>query len=228
MICLVFAMQKEAQGLLNEAELIESKQFGYTKAYLSKAYGKEFLIAISGIGKGFASSCIASICAHYEIEVFINCGVAGSQNKSKADIFSVVGGEEYVEHDLDTSAIGDPVGFISGINVVRLPGSKKWLEVASIASKNLNLPFTTGVISSGDTFLSNHADKEKITKQFGSLCLDMESAPYAQIAYVYQIPFVSLRVISDAEHPETEYAQNVDKCSALASSLALEIIKIAA
>ena len=81
------------------------------------------------------------------------------------------------------------------------------------------------MISSGDTFLSDHDAKARITARFHSLCLDMETAPYAQIAYAYSVPYASARVISDAEHPEIEYPKNVARASALVSELALKTVE---
>lgn len=221
MVCLLFAMEKEASELLKNVEILENRCVGYTEIFEVEKDEKKFLVAISGIGKGFAASAIASIANLYKVDSFINVGVAGSQNKAKADIFSAVIGDQYVEHDMDTSAIGDPKGLISGINMVYLPGCKSLMEVAGRVCKGLSIPYVEGTISSGDTFLSEGEKKKSITEEFGSLCLDMESAPFAQIASVFHVPFCAIRVISDAEHPEVEYPLNVKKCSEIASQIAL-------
>lgn len=221
MVCLLFAMEKEASELLKNVEILENRCVGYTEIFEVEKAEKKFLVAISGIGKGFAASAIASVANLYKVDSFINVGVAGSQNKAKADIFSAVIGNQYVEHDMDTSAIGDPKGLISGINTVYLPGCKSLMEVAGQVCKSLSIPYVEGTISSGDTFLSEGEKKKSITEEFGSLCLDMESAPFAQIASVFHVPFCAIRVISDAEHPEVEYPLNVKKCSAIASQIAL-------
>ena len=211
MVCLLFAMEKEASELLKNVEILENRCVGYTEIFEVKKDEKKFLVAISGIGKGFAASAIASIANLYKVDSF----------KAKADIFSAVIGNQYVEHDMDTSAIGDPKGLISGINMVYLPGCKSLMEVAGQVCKSLSIPYVEGTISSGDTFLSEGEKKKSITEEFGSLCLDMESAPFAQIASVFHVPFCAIRVISDAEHPEVEYPLNVKKCSAIASQIAL-------
>ena len=223
MICFLFAMAKECVPLLKEVEVMNEKEFGYTKVYEVRKEGSEFLIAVSGIGKAFAAASIPAIVAHYEVDAFFNIGVAGSQDKSKADIFSCVIGSSYVEHDLDSSALGDPKGMVSGIDLVSLPSSKLGMHQVATACDALNIPHTFGVISSGDTFIADKQKKKEVTELFGSLSLDMESAPFAQIAYVYHVPYVSARVISDAEHPEIEYLENVEEASKRASKIALQI-----
>lgn len=225
MVCLLFAMDKECASLLQTVHVRAEKRFGFCKTYEAEREGVSFLIAVSGIGKGFASAAVAAVCAHYEIDAFLNVGVAGSQRKEVADILSCVIGETYVEHDMDTSALGDPVGMISGINLVELPSSPLCREALEQACDALTVPYAFGVISSGDTFLKEGEAKREVTARFRSLSLDMESAPYAQIAFVYGVPFASARVISDAEHPETEYLQNVEAASARASQIAWEAVK---
>ena len=151
--------------------------------------------------------------------------VKAARDKEIADVFSCVIGSSYVEHDLDTSAIGDPVGLISGINIVSLPADSHLVSLLEESAAAIGIPVAKGVISSGDTFLSDHDAKARITAMFHSLCLDMETAPYAQIAYAYSVPYASARVISDAEHPEIEYPKNVARASALASELALKTVE---
>ena len=218
-------MEKECAGLLSKVEVRQKVSLGYTKVFEAVFEGVPFLIGISGIGKGFAAAAVAAIANRYPVDAFLNIGIAGSQDKTKADIFSVVIGSHYVEHDLDTSAIGDPVGLISGIDIVELPSSPLCVSCLEKASNALHLPYAHGVISSGDTFIGDKAKKRKVTETFGSLCLDMESAPFAQIAFVYDIPFASARVISDCERPEIEYPKNAEKASQIASNLALEAVR---
>lgn len=225
MICLLFAMEKECTELLRKVKVLREDRLGFTKVYEAETEGIPFLIGVSGIGKGFASAAVAGIANKYLVDAFLNVGVAGSQDKTRADIFSVVIGSSYVEHDLDTSAIGDPVGLVSGINIVELPSSPACVGALEKAAEELGIPYTHGVISSGDTFIADKFKKRAATETFGSLSLDMESAPYAQIAYVYGISFASARVISDCEHPEYEYAENVEKASSIASALALQAVK---
>ena len=226
MLCLLFAMERECEAFLQKVESLRTARFGFTKVIEARHKGRSFLVAISGIGKGFAAAAVSAVASHYSVDAFINLGVAGSQNKEIADVFSCVIGSSYVEHDLDTSAIGDPVGLISGINVVSLPADTHLVSLLEESAAAIGIPVAKGVISSGDTFLSDLDAKARITAMFHSLCLDMETAPYAQIAYAYSIPYASARVISDAEHPEIEYPKNVARASALVSELALKAVEL--
>ena len=55
-----------------------------------------------------------------------------------------------------------------------------------------------GKILSGDKFVSNLEEKEKIGKKFDALAVDMESAAVAYCAYILGVEFTIIRSISDS------------------------------
>ena len=210
----LFAMEKEATPLLKASTVLSKRRSGFATIYECLYDNISYSIVISGIGKGFAAAAMTAI--HYEFdhpEVF-NFGVAGTLDDHLAPMLSAVISSSFVEHDLDTSQIGDPVGLVSGINRIDLPASPQLMARVSNACKQVNISCALGKISSGDTFFApNDPRKKEAIDRFHPLSIDMESAPFAQIAFVYQIPFVAVRLISDAHHPETEYVENMGRCA---------------
>ena len=85
--------------------------------------GIEVIAAVSGIGKVFAAVCTELMIARFGVDKVINIGVAGSLVKD-LKVLNVAVAESAVQHDMNTSALGDPVGLISGINEVYLPADK--------------------------------------------------------------------------------------------------------
>lgn len=214
MICICFAMDKEATPLLKASEVKEEKTSGFAKLYLCSAFGKEFLVLVSGIGKGFACSGLTAAILLYHPSCIINAGIAGSLDEGKAPILSAVASSCLIQHDMDTSILGDPKGMLSGINKVELPADAGIRSSLKGASVRCGIPFAEGIITSGDTFMAPKSpQKEAVIEMFHPLVVDMESACFAQIAFVYGIPYCSLRVISDCRHPEYEYEQNALKAS---------------
>lgn len=219
-------MDKEASPLLEKCVVNKTTTYGFAKVYECLLENRPLLIAISGIGKAFAASCIASVLAtHHEVNEIINVGVAGSTDGKKAPIFSAVIASELFEHDLDTSAIGDPIGMVSGLNIVSIPVDKGISQKLEKACEKASIAFTHGPISSGDTFF-NHDDprREHVIKTFGSLSLDMESAPFGQIAAAHSTSFGVLRVVSDCENPAVEYAKNANEAGRIACEVAKQYI----
>jgi adenosylhomocysteine nucleosidase len=67
-----------------------------------------------------------------------------------------------------------------------------------------------GLICTGDQFISGAEPVAKILQHFPqALACDMESAAIAQTCYRYQVPFLSMRLISDVagkhETNQTQY-----------------------
>ncbi len=225
MVCIIVAMEKEADTILKSSSITKRRTSGYAKIYEANYQGRDYLLVVSGIGKAFASSAITSALLLYpNIEKIINVGVAGSLDKNEADLFDVIIASSVVEHDMDTSAIGDPKGLVSGINIVDLPTSKGLNEILSQSAKLAGFSPKSGIISSGDTFYADKENKERIKNTFRSVCSDMEGAPIGQIAYVYKKEFAEMRVISDADNAAEEYPQNAKKAADIAASIILKYL----
>lgn len=62
------------------------------------------------------------------------------------------------------------------------------------------IPFRAGKIYSADEIVGAPADKQRLFAQSGALAVDMEAAIARELAARSNIPFISLRTISDAAH----------------------------
>lgn len=102
-------------------------------------------------------------------------GVAGTLT-DKLEIGSIAVSSAVVQHDMDTSALGDPVGMISGINKVLIPADQDLCDQLSACATVLGIRTQTGVIASGDQFISSFERKNAIVKTFGAIACEMEGA----------------------------------------------------
>ena len=221
MKCIVVAMENEAAYLLSASRLVQTKKAGFAKIMECQIGHTSYLLVVSGIGKAFAASAVTSVLELYpSVDTLLNIGIAGSLDSHHVPLLSAVIATSLVEHDLDTSPIGDPVGLVSGINLVNLPVDQTAQKALVKAAESLGIVPLLGVISSGDTFYADQANKKRLHAAFGSLCSDMESAPMAQIAYAFQKPFACLRVISDADNAGDEYPKNAAKAAEIAGKIA--------
>ena len=221
----IYAMEKEASPLLQSSLILSKEQLGYCRYFLLEHEGIRFALAISGIGKAFASAAMAAVIERHgdEIDEIYNLGVGGSVSKD-VDIGGFVASRCCVEHDLDTSAIGDPIGMISGIEIVEIPCDSKLIEKAKNAAAIEGFPLMDAIISSGDTFIEDPQEIRRVVDTFHSLSLDMESAPFAHIAYVYHKPFVAIRCISD-NGDGGEYAKNLPMCVERLTKLSIALLR---
>ncbi len=200
MIGIICAMQSEMEKIHALIPVTGEEEISGIRFYKGDYQGQEIVTAICGIGKVFAAMCAQTMILTYHPEMVLNVGVAGSLS-TKLSIADIAIASDLVEHDMDTSAIGDPKGLISGINIINLPCDAKIvkeMEEAVAASGIDGIKTVTGTIASGDQFIANPARKEEIIKDFGAIACEMEGAAIGQVCYVNKVPCCVIRAISDS------------------------------
>ncbi|MBE6546368.1 MAG: 5'-methylthioadenosine/adenosylhomocysteine nucleosidase [Ruminococcaceae bacterium] len=165
----------------------------FVRGYIGK---QEVVVAQCGIGKVFAALCAQTMILRYGVGRIINTGVAGTLCE-ELGLLNVAVSTAVVEHDMDTSPLGDPVGLISGINIVQLPADKALCDLVCRAAVQLGVTCVQGVIASGDQFIADPQKKQYIHETFDAVACEMEGAAVGHVCYVNQIPFVVVRCISD-------------------------------
>ncbi len=197
MIGIIAAMEIESKKILSVMENKETKSIMGIPFTSGKVLGKDVVIAVCGIGKVFAAMCATVMINEYKPCRIVNCGVGGAlvEGMEIGDALIATGA---VQHDMDTSALGDPKGLISGINVVTLPCVCPELEgVTMIDAEGVTVKVMKGIVASGDRFVSLREEKEMIAKEFGASVCEMEGASIAQVCYVAGVPCTILRTVSD-------------------------------
>ena len=195
-IGVIAAMQIEIDALKERLENSETVTYSGIDYVCGSLHGKRVIAAKCGIGKVFAAVCAQTMILKFAPDCIINTGVAGALNP-KLHITDIVIGERTVQHDMDTSAIGDPVGLVSGINVVFFDSDKYVVETIENAAKELELVNMRGTVACGDRFVSDSETKKKIVENFSADACDMESAAMSHVCYINNVPFGAIRAISD-------------------------------
>lgn len=196
MIGIIGAMDIEVNSF---KELMTDKKteiISGTEFVSGKLWGKPVVAAVSGVGKVNAAICTQTMCLKYRPEFIINSGVAGGLEKS-LNICDVVIASAVIQHDMDTSPLGDPVGFVSGINLVDIPCDEKISGILTEASREIGIHTLTGKIASGDQFINSAEKKRYLAETFDAYACEMEAASIGHTAYKNNIPFCILRSISD-------------------------------
>ena len=117
---LIGAMSVEVEALMNQLTDRQEKKIGMDVFVSGRLFGKDAVLAVCGPGKVNAALCTQSMILHYQPEWILNLGVAGAGDTTVA-IGDMVVATAAVQHDMDTSPIGDPVGLVSKINLVEIP-----------------------------------------------------------------------------------------------------------
>lgn len=189
-------------------------------------HGKEIVLAVCGIGKVFAAICTEAMILRYSPSLIINSGVAGTLT-DKLSIGDIAIAKSLVQHDMDTSALGDPVGLISGINKIYFDADEKAVKAFEKVTAAVGANSVTGTIASGDKFMSDTEQKNVVRDRFDAIACEMEGAAVAHVAFINNVPFAVLRAISDSASGDAqmEYPKFVAMAAARSHKIIDEFVK---
>lgn len=203
-IGIVMAMQKEYNLLVNALQgitAIREKGFHAVEGSLGR---HRVILALSGIGKVCAAVCTSELIRRYRPDFLLNAGVSGglSHNLRVGD---VVVGTEVCYHDVSCGT-DLPWGQVQGFPLF-YPASVELLQVFD----RIPHPVHRGQVCCGDCFLSQPETFGRLRAHFpDALAVDMESGAIAQTAYIYDVPFAVIRIISDIAGTDDNYDQYND------------------
>jgi len=164
----------------------------------------DIIACASGISKVNAAMGAEILCLKYGVDLILNAGVAGCVTDLPTG--SLVIPSEFIQHDVDTTAIGDPVGLVSTVNCLEFPtwNPKRCMEIL----KEMGIETSTGRVATGDWFATGTPRAEWIRETFHPLLLEMEGCAIAQVCLRNNVKFVALKSVSDhlfAENQVEEY-----------------------
>ena len=197
-IGIIGAMELEVEELKSQMEEVCVKEKASMEFYQGTLNGKEVVVVRSGIGKVNAAVCTQILVDDFQAEAVINTGIAGSL-KAEINIGDIVVSTDALQHDMDAREFGYPKGQIPQMNVFSFKADETLRKVAVECCKKANpdIHTFTGRIASGDQFISDQSEKEKIVSLFHPMCCEMEGAGIAQAAYLNNVSYVIIRAISD-------------------------------
>lgn len=195
-IGIIAAMELEAEGILSKMENVSKRTVSGITFSAGKLNGVPCVTAVCGIGKVFAALCSQTMILEYRPRLILNTGVAGTLTEALS-VGDIAIADRLVQHDMDTSAIGDPVGMISGIGKIYLPCEEAVAKRLSLAAAGEGIRCLRGTVASGDVFLADAERKKSIAGHFGAIACEMEGAAIGQVCYVNGVPCGVLRAISD-------------------------------
>lgn len=195
-IGIIGAMEMEIEGLRAGMEHFEEETVSGVRFTKGVLCGRETVLCVCGIGKVFAAIAAQAMILRFGVTLLINTGVAGGLADGLR-VCDVVVADAVVQHDMNTTACGDPRGLLSGIGKIELPADRRAADALAAAARAENCRTFRGVIASGDLFVAKPTHKKLIRETFHAVAAEMEGAPIGHVATVNGVPFAVLRCISD-------------------------------
>ena len=219
-ILVVVAMEVEAKVLLEQMSNIKEKnKYGYT-FYEGNIEDKNIVILLSGVGLINASSALTTAIIEYNPKTIINYGIAGAMSKDihTKDIIiatTVSNINSYRTPELKEKEGSNPnnwelLTFLSGETdrYIEYDSNEHLLELTK-KIEYLNGNIVYGKIGSGDAWNREVDRILYLNEKYDIICEDMESVAIYRIANKYNIPVISIKIISDNSLIGEEYNRNV-------------------
>lgn len=164
-----------------------------------------------GVSKVNAAMAAEILCLRHGVDLILNAGVAGCAGD--LPVGSLVVASEFVQHDVDTTAVGDPIGLVSTVNRVEFPTWEP--ERCAALLGELGFPAVTGRVATGDWFAVKGERSAWIRDTFHPVLVEMEGGAIAQVCLRNGVRFVSVKSVSDHLFSDSQAAEYFDFGQAL-------------
>ncbi len=226
-ICIIGAMTPEVEAIVDSLESAAAESVSGIEIHTGTLFGKRVAVATCGVGKVFAALVAEAMILKYSPRLLINTGVGGALS-GKLCPLDIVFAERVLQHDMDTSPLGDPKGLISGINKVYFEADARALSILTELADSMGVPHLVGTVATGDRFVCAADDKRAISDTFSADVCEMEGGAIAQVAYVNKTPFAVVRAISDSADGDAslDYAEFLPRAAKISTELTLGLVKL--
>lgn len=193
-IGIIIAMDKETVGIKRIASEVEKlTQSALYDVYRARYEDKMLYIVKSGIGEIAAAAATQYLIAAYSPDVILNFGVCGKLNP-ELKMLQTVAVKSIVHYQFDLSFIDNvPVGYYAEYGSVNIPVAEHMLNVALSVDGSLK----TVVCASGDKFIGEKGDRQRLFKDFNADICEMESAGVLLTCNRNNTPCLIIKTISD-------------------------------
>lgn len=184
------------------------------------------VVAQCSPGKVNATICTQAMIDKFSPDAIINIGV-GCSLSSEVVIKNIVVATDVCEHDMNITALGEPRGFINGINIIKIPTDKDLSDKLAQIAIRCGEKIHRGTVASGDLFISTEKIKSKLNEKFGAICGEMEGGAIGHTCFANDVPFAVIRSISDGgdENAQMDYPTFKNIAANLSTKILISYVK---
>ncbi len=234
------------QGILEGKE----QHIATVDFYEGRIGNVEVVLVLAGIGKVNATIATQILITKFGVDYVINTGIAGALDPT-LNIFDLVCSVDAVEHDFDATYFGYQRGQVpqsaspfytadQRLGEIALKTFRMLKEDATVQGRFSpedahlikHIKIVMGRVVSGDIFVTNKSMKDRLYRDFGAACVEMEGAAIAHVCDANKVPFIILRCISDIADKENlgmlSYDEFAKKAAFLSSRFVLKMLSFLA
>lgn len=221
---IVTAMTDESAPFLARADFVGAPtRVGHAVHRVLSFEERGVLLVQCGIGLVASATAAAVAISGTHPQVVVSAGSAGGVGVD-VRVGDVVAGTEYVYSGADARAFGYTLGQVPGMPEVY--GGDPRLLQAALTTDLPGIPVHAGTMLSGDAFIDAQT-VDAIREAFPhGLSTDMESAALAQTCHLYDVPFLSVRAISDLCGPQAgvDFKERIDDAADRAAAVVVAML----
>ena len=189
MIGLAYALKGEIKSMLHSADAKPETAAGVAVYEIEPG----ILAYLGGVGKVNAAMSAQLFIDRFHPDWIINAGVAGSF--LDLPIGTIVLAKDFVQHDVDTTAMGDPIGMVSTVDRVDFPTTEP--ERLSALLTALGTEHQVGRVATGEVFMTKGSRADWVAETFSPTLCEMEGGAIAQVCMRNGVKFTALKSVSD-------------------------------
>ena len=202
MIGIIGAMAMEIETIAGQMEEKQTQTLAGMAFTTGKLAGVPCVVVQCGAGKVNAAMCAQALLLMFHPEKIINIGVAGGIGPG-VHIGDLVVADRVVQYDYDTTAIGEPLAYLSRVNRSDIPCDEALSAALRTAAPGVYAGTVhTGCVATGDRFVADGSFGLALGDRFGAIACEMEGGSIGQVCWLNGVPFAVLRAISDNANEE--------------------------
>ena len=190
MIGLAYALKGEIRSMLRSADAKPLETVAGVSVYEIEP---GILAYLGGVGKVNAAMSAQLFIDRFHPDWIVNAGVAGSF--LDLPIGTIVLAKDFVQHDVDTTAMGDPIGMVSTVDRVDFPTSE-WERLSGILTAQ-GVAHQVGRVATGEVFMTKGSRADWVAETVSPTLCEMEGGAIAQVCLRNRVKFTALKSVSD-------------------------------
>ena len=216
---IIGAMKVEIETIVSALSDCTVDDSTYITFYKGKLRDHDVVVCECSVATVNAAAAAQLMIDRFDVDVIINTGIAGGTAEYIRPLEMVVS-KTAVFHDRDDGVIKNYFP-----HCTEFVADDDLITKAVTSAASINVKAYIGRVATGDTFVTSNSLKEAIINRCEPLCVEMEGAAIAQVAYMNKKPFVIIRTISDSadDNGQNEYD---NFCEVAAKNSAMTVIRM--
>lgn len=221
---IISAVENELSPVLDVLEKKSVREKAGLKVYEGNINGREIAACVCGVCKVNAAMAAQILIDSFGADIIINCGTAGGMN-TELGLFDTVICTEVGYHDVDFMFLRD---YHPHFQSPYFKTDEALIDAAKRAASKINTggKIHFGRMMTGEAFITDEGRPE-INRLYAPMSVDMETGAIAHVCKLNDVPFISVRSITDtADHSGVgEFEENCKKASQISRDVLLAMLE---